>query len=179
MVSTSYTQNIEYYVPAGFINPLLKSGQLITSLFYFGDQITTKQDMDKTKFSSKDINFLGYLGITDKLTLKTRLVLSPPQTIEEFVEGGTGGNKNKFSISPELSLSYRPKINFEIFSSIYYSNKTTQIGERGYYVEMPVVDPNTGNIIYQRVLVTAPARPDLNTTNTTVILGFSYIGKLW
>ena len=180
MISISYAQNIEYYIPAGFANPLLKSGQIITNLYYFGDQTQIKQDVGKIKLSRYDINFLGYLGLTDKITIKTRFILSPPQTIEEVTGESTGENTKNFSISPELTISYRPKINFELFSSIYYSNQTTNMGERGYYQDVPVgMDPITGEIIYEKRLMTYPAQPDLNTSEATFILGFSYIGKLW
>jgi hypothetical protein len=180
ILSTSlYSQDLQYYIPAGFINPLLKSGEFVSSLYYFHDQIQTEQDISRIKYSRRDINFLGYLGITDKITLKTRFIISPPQTIQEVIEGGIGEKTSNFSFSPEITFSYRPISNIEIFSSVYYSDQTNQIGEQGYYGEVPVGVDSTGNVIYERRLVTQSAQPDLNSKNTTFFIGFSYIGKLW
>ncbi len=179
MSSSLLSQNFQYYIPAGFTNPLLKSGEFISSLYYFNDQIQTKQDISKIQYSRKDINFLGYLGITDNITLKTRFIISPSQTVQEVIEGGVGEKTNNFSFSPEITLSYRPKANLEIFSSVYYSDQTIQIGEQGFYDEVPVGVDSTGNVIYERRLVSQAVQPDLKSKNTTFFIGFSYIGKLW
>jgi len=180
IMSTSlHSQNFQYYIPAGFTNPLLKSGEFVSSLYYFNDQIQTKQDISKIKYSRNDINFLGYLGITDNITLRTRFIISPPQTIQEVIEGGIGEKTNNFSFSPEITFSYRPKANLEIFSSVFYSDQTIQIGEQGFYDEVPVGVDSTGNVIYERRLVSQAAQPDLKSKNTTFFIGFSYIGKLW
>lgn len=66
---------------------------------------------------------------------------------------GVGEETNNFSFSPEITFSYRPKPNLEIFSSVYYSDQTIQIAEQGFYHEVPVGVDSTGNVIYERRLV--------------------------
>jgi len=179
MVSVAWSQNLNIYIPAGFRNPLLQRGQFISSLYFYGDQVTTTQDIKKTRYSRNDINFLGYLGITENITLKTHFIISPSQTIQKVLEGGKGENISSFSLTPEITLSYRPNMNVEIYSSVYYSNQTTRFGERGEYVEIPVgTGPITGEIIYETRLVSFPGQPDLDTSNSTFIVGLSFMGKL-
>ena len=180
LVSMAWSQNLNFYIPAGFRNPLLQGGQFISSLYFYGDQITTTQDIKKTRNSMNDVNFLGYLGITEKITLKTHFVISPSQTIQKVLEGGMGENTRNFSFSPEITLSYRPLMNLEVFGSVYHSNQTTRFGERGEYIEVPVgTDPITGEVIYEKRLVTFPGQPDLESFNSTFLVGLSFVGSLW
>jgi hypothetical protein len=173
-----HAQNMEFYQPVGFNNPLLKSGQFITTLYYYNTSSKYVRDLDEYKNILKSFSFASFLGITDAITLNVKLSLYPEQTIfERIVVSGT--DQQNFNIKPEFVLSYRPIGNMEIFGSVLYNKNTTVFGEQTLLALVPFIDPQTGEVIYQTSEVTYGGAPDLTFSNTTFTIGISYNGQLW
>ena len=171
---------MDYYQPAGFANPPLRSGHFLTSVFYSHQLATQTVAEMKTDRPEKEIILAGYLGLTDFLTLQTNIAIIPDQTILELRDPQVGKDKLKFNIRPQVMLSYRPLSNLEIFGDFYFINQTTDYGEKGTMRDVPVeIDPITGIPIYEPRLVFQPAGPSIEFESTMIRFGFTYLGTLW
>lgn len=172
-------QSLDYYIPAGFNNPFLKSGQFITTFNYYQHRSVMDNQEQESANLSKNWQFSGYLGLIDGFTLRADLSFYPSQTVSEIVSGGAGESNHTSYISPTIVLSYRPTGTLEIFGDLTYSNYTRQQGPRTYYQDVPVgVNPD-GSLIYERRPVTQPALPDMDIKYTSIRMGISYYGNLW
>ena len=72
--STSFGQITDIYIPAGFNNPFLKSGKFITSLYYYNNSSFSEYDEREDKLTNYNLNLVGYMGLTDQITLKANFV---------------------------------------------------------------------------------------------------------
>ncbi len=177
-LSALQAQSLDYYIPAGFTNPLLKSGQFITSLYYTQSRSITDYADQGTERSDKNWQFTGYVGLAEGLTLRADLGFYPEQTISEITSGGSGEDKRTFYLRPDIVLSYRPTGTLEIFGNFSYGKYTQQIGPRSLYQDVPVgVNPD-GSYIYERRLVTQPGW-DTDIKFTSIRMGISNYGNLW
>ena len=177
-LSALHAQSLDYYIPAGFNNPLLKSGQFITSLYYTESKSVHDYADGGTENSSKNWQFVGYLGLAEGLTLRADLGFYPEQTISEITSGGAGEDKQTFHLRPDIVLSYRPTSTLEIFGNFSYGMFTQQNGPRSLYQDVPVgVNPD-GSYIYERRLVTQPGW-DVDIKFTSIRMGISYYGTIW
>jgi hypothetical protein len=84
IVFSVLSQELDFYQPIGFVNPPLRSGHFITSAFYSQQNATTTQVGLKSDRLEQKIALIGYLGLTDYLTLQTNFTLFPDQTIYEL-----------------------------------------------------------------------------------------------
>jgi len=130
-------------------------------------------------YYNHNLNLNGYLGITDQLTLRTNLILSPDQTVHKISKGGKGEDKNKFYFSPQITLSFRPSSGIEIFGDIAYLDMERMFGPTQEYRSVPVGYDSTGSVIYDRLLVTSPALPKIDYKSAKFKIGITYFGKLW
>ena len=170
----------EYYIPAGFQNPLLKSGQFISGMYYYHYQVASLREGSETTDYSKNINMTGYLGITDRITLRTKFIVSPEQNVQEVTKGGKGTSTSVFNINPQLTVSYRPVNKMEIFSSIDIWNTKNTFGDRTVSEDVPIgIDPETGEMIYERRTIVQPALPDIKRKGFIFMIGINYCGQLW
>ncbi len=103
--SAIHAQTLDYFVPAGFNNPFLKSGQFIAGLFYDQSRTTMSFENEESANSSKRWQFIGYLGLIDGLTLRADLSLYPKQTVYEITSGGAGETENTSYLRPNIALS--------------------------------------------------------------------------
>ena len=177
--STVFGQITDIYIPAGFNNPLLKSGNFITSLYYYNSNTLSEYDDREDKLANYNFNLVGYIGVTDQITLKTIFVYSPAQTYSEITKGGMGEDKSKSYLSPQIVLSYRPSNSIEIFGDFFYQKQTREFGDKSFYQDVPVGVDDQGNIIYEKQLVTQYSAGSSNYRTTAVKIGISYIGNLW
>jgi len=177
-LSPLQAQSLDYYIPAGFNNPMLKSGQFITSLYYTHSGSTTDVEEMITENSTKNWQFVGYLGLAEGFTLRADIGFYPEQTASEITSGGAGEQKHTFHLRPDIILSYRPTSTLEIFGNFSYGKYTQQIGPRSVYQDVPVgVNPD-GSYIYERRLVTQTGF-DVDIKFTSIRMGISYYGNLW
>ena len=65
-------QKLEHMLPAGYQNPFLKSGQFITTLYYysllFEDDFNQEDPPYVRNHGENSIRFAGYLGLTGQIT---------------------------------------------------------------------------------------------------------------
>ena len=180
VVSSIQSQDMDYYLPVGFVNPPLRSGHFLTSIFYFNQYTTITQEGLKTDTPKREISLIGYLGLTDYLTLQTNVTLIPDQTIYKLHHPQAGKDKLEFNIRPQFKLSYRPVSNFEIFGDLYFTDHTTEFGEKSRLQDVVVgIDPISGDPIIEKTLITQPALPSLQSQSTVVRFGFTYLGTFW
>ena len=180
-ISLVLCQNMDYYQPVGFSNPPLRSGNFLTTVYYYHQLATLTQNNLETDTPKREINVAGYFGLTDNLTVQTNLIFYPEQTIYELGEPQVGKDKLKFNIRPQVTHSYRPLSNFEIFTDLSIINQTIEYGEKEFLRDVPVAyDPLTGEptIVEQR-LVFQPALPAVKSESTVIRFGFTYLGTLW
>lgn len=179
LFSPLLAQMSDYFIPAGFNNPFLKSGQFVTSLYYFQSAGETSILEDsKTRSAERNINFTGLLGLTDHLTFRTDIAVYPKQTVYEIISGGSGSDKETLNIAPSLTLSYRPINNLEIFGNFDYRNFTRESGEKSRYQDVIVGVDNEGNPVYERQLYSYTS-PDYSVKSNSITIGISYLGKFW
>ena len=180
-ISQSLAQQLEYMIPAGFNNPLLRSGQYITSL-YIMDRYS-KTDIKEDKIGSErgeySFNFSSYVGLTDRLTLSARLYFYPEQTLGKSLYGGGGDQMSSFRLTPSFVLSYRPKDNFELFSAFDYSYYTVSYKASRTTLAHVIGVDEFGNPIYGNDAVFIPANPDMEVMSAVMRLGVTFTGSLW
>lgn len=72
---------MDYMIPLGYQSPFLKSGQYVTSLYYYSYNNENESASETLPYmvnhGEYSVNFLGYLGLTDYITLSTRLGIYP------------------------------------------------------------------------------------------------------
>lgn len=175
-----YSQQLEFMQPVGYQNPFLKSGQFIASLYSYSYQSETEYSDYDRYFRNNNINLVSYLGLTDYLTLATRIAIYPDQKINWSEGNSTQKRKNNFNINPELTLSYRPANSLEIFSSFNYRQYTTTEGPYSYLQSVPVgFDSTTGSIIYEERMFQVTAMNPMKTSSYFFKFGLTYFGRLW
>ena len=177
--STIFGQINDIYIPAGFNNPFLKSGKFITSLYYYNYNSGFEYGGQEDKLTNYNLNLVGYLGLTDQITLKTNIVYSPTQTYSKITKGGVGEDKSDLYLSPQIVLSYRPSNSIEIFGDFFYQNQTVVMGNKSVYQDVPIGVDGNGNIIYEKRLITQPSLGNSISKTTTFRMGISYFGNLW
>jgi hypothetical protein len=122
---------------------------------------------------------VGYLGITDQLTLTTRINYFPEQKII-WGENSTLDRSINLNVDPELTLSYRPIEYLEIFGNFdYHQYKTTQNATQVKVLVIVDYDPSTGDPIYEERTLSSFGHPPFTTTSTIFRIGVTYSGKLW
>ncbi len=180
LLSNSYAQKIEHLVPIGFNNPFLKSGQFISSMFLENSSFKSEYE-DKTGIKRNEyyLSFQTYLGLTDDVTLSTRLNTFPTQTVDKGLFDGGGDRKQNFNIRPEFILSYRPSESVEIFGLVDYSNYESSFKESSFKTVIPVGVDEFGNTIYEERTMTIQPRADLKNTFSNIKIGVTFSGKLW
>ena len=182
-LSYSSAQQLEHMIPVGYQSPFLKSGQFITSMYY--NSYSTKferlgDDIEGwTRFGEYSVNMVGYLGLTDNLTLSTKLFFYPKQNINWTNEDGNGENSNNFNVSPELTLSFRPYSGLEVFGTFHYQGTTTEYGPYTYFSNEPIGIDEDGNVIYELRERTMSPGADLETQHIRFKVGLTYSGRLW
>ena len=180
IINSLKAQQLEFMQPVGYQNPFLKSGQYITSLYYYSRITETERSDNLTKTGEYNINLIGYLGLIDNLTLKTLITVHPYQKIYWYSEGGSGNDKSKFYVDPEFTISYRPIEFLEIFGSCNFSQYEIDRGPYSYYISTLVgYDPETGAAIYEPRLVTTQDKSVYDYTNYRFRFGLTYSGRLW
>ena len=179
MINSLHAQQLEYMQPVGYQNPLLKSGQFISSLYYFSKQSETEYSGHNTHFEDNNINFFGYLGLTDFLTLSTRLSIYPSQKIQWETGESTMKRKTDFYINPELTLSYRPIQYLEIFGSFNYRQYTITQGPYSFLQSVPVGIDSTGTVIYEERMAQVDGMDPMDSSSYYLRFGLTYSGKLW
>lgn len=178
--SLAVAQNQEHYLPVGFQNPILKSGQYIFSASFNNSTQKNTQGTNSYEYGKHYFNAMGYLGVTDRITLSTYLTLSPRQTIAQSRGVNEYSDRENFNASTSLNLSYRLHSGFELFSAFDYNRATVEYGDRTYLTTVPVgVDPNTGAVIYEERRISLPALPDTRNTGTYYRMGLTFVGNLW
>jgi hypothetical protein len=184
LTSLAHVQNLNRVVPIGYQNPFLVSGQFITTLYYYSNSNRTESpfDGDKSIYVDREysVRWAGYLGLTNSLTLSTKLFVYPGQKI--YWGEGVSNEKNtkKPNLNPQVTLSYRPLNDLEIFGSINYRRSETLFSPYTYQTMVPVgIDPETGVVVYGPSKVTVGAAPQLEQKLTVVKVGFTYSGCLW
>jgi len=176
---TLQAQELEFMQPVGFQNPFLKSGQLISSLFYYERQAEIDFTNNDVHTGDKNFNFNGYLGLTDFLTLSTRVALYPDQKIQWETDGSTRKRKTDLHVNPEITLSYRPIEALEIFGTYNYRQYTTTQGAYSYMQEVPIDVDSTGTVIYEEREVHTEGMNPVDTRTYFFRFGLTYAGKLW
>jgi hypothetical protein len=173
MVWPLQAQSIYHYWPVGFHNPVLESGQFIST----GSMSYSKSKLvGYTTSPSANYSMVNYLGLTEKLTACLSFSVYPRQTIT-ITDGYR--DKQKFSFNPGLTLSCRPTAKSELYGNFSYFSKTTDFGDRTYSVNEPYFDPSTGSYVYKVVKYIQPGNPDQRNTNVSAQIGFTLIGNLW
>jgi hypothetical protein len=166
--------------PVGYQNPFLKSGQYIAGLYYYSYQSETEYSNYDRYSRNNNINLVSYLGLTDYLTISTRIAIYPDQKINWSEGNSTQKRKTNFNINPELTLSYRPVNCLEIFSSFNYRQYTTNEGPYSYLQSVPVgFDSTTGSIIYEEQMFQVEAMDPMKTSSYFFKFGLTYSGRLW
>lgn len=128
---------------------------------------------------NKNFNFNGYLGLTDFLTLSTRVAVYPDQKIQWETNGSTLKRKTDLYVNPEITLSYRPIEDLEIFGTYNYRQYTITEGPYSFLQEVPIgVDP-TGTVIYEEREVYTEGMDPIDTSTYFFRFGLTYSGKLW
>lgn len=167
-------QMMDYFVPISYHNPLLRSGQFMTSLYYSQNNSKTEMSTYDSERKEYSMNFAFFLGLTDWMTLSSRLRYIPQQTITEMTGDRLQEDTQDAAFHPEFVLSLRPKPNFEIFSSVSLLRDQYTIG--GATVQVDYIDPVTGiPIPYEQ---TIPGY-DYKISGYELRCGLSYAGRLW
>jgi hypothetical protein len=172
-------QQLEYMQPVGYQNPFLKSGQFISSLYYYTLQTESDFTNSDVHTGDKNFNFTGYLGLTDFLTLSTRVVVFPDQKIHWETDGSTMKRNTDFYVNPEITLSYRPIEALEIFGSYNYRQYTISQGPYSFLQDAPIGADSTGTIIYEERKVYTEGMNPIDTNTYFFRFGLTYSGKLW
>jgi len=178
---SNYAQNIEHMIPAGFNNPFLKSGEYI-STFYFNSlnsESNVNEGISGFRRDEYSLNMRSYLGITDDITLSTRLFVFPKQTVSKSMFGDGGDRINTFNIRPEIILSYRLEKNIEIFGAIDYLKYTSSFKDSYFTATVPVGQDGSGNIIYEEREVVQLAMSDRSNSFANIKVGVTITGNLW
>ena len=179
IVSSIQAQQLEFMQPVGYQNPFLKSGQYITSLYYYMHESESNYSNYISHIGSEYLNLTGFIGLTDFLTLSTKIAVYPPQKIQWYTGENTMKRKNDFSVNPEITLSYRPIKSLEIFGSYNYRQYTTTQGPYIYMQDMPIGIDSTGAVIVDEVRVFSPGMDPMDTSSYFFRFGLTYSGKLW
>lgn len=180
IVNSIQAQQLEFMQPVGYQNPFIKSGQFIANLYFYAHQSETEQTNYTRHNDIKNVNFISYLGVTDYITVSTRIAIYPAQKVVWESEGSTLKTENDFHINPELILSYRPIQSLEIYGSFNYRQYTTTQGPYTTYTDFPIgIDPETGNIIYELREINVEGRDPIDTSIYFLRFGLTYSGKLW
>ncbi len=180
LASLASAQGLEHYLPVGFHNPLLKSGQYIFSVAYNNSNQENDQAGSTFEYGQRYLNAFGYLGMTDRITLSTNLNLFPRQTIWQSRGDNEGCDREDLNLSASVALSYRLHHGFELFSKFFYNRYKIDYGDRTYLTTVPVgIDPNTGAVIYEQRRILQPGPPDLRLTSTAFRIGLTFVGSLW
>ena len=129
-IHTAYSQMTDYYVPITYRNPILKSGQFMTNLYYSRTMSTTTHQGDESENMSYNFNLVGYIGITNWLTFSSRLVFYPEQTMAKYTGSQIGEDTKKQAFNPEFTLSFRPVNYLEIFGSLSLVKDNMAFGEK-------------------------------------------------
>ncbi len=119
------------YMPVGFKNPFLKSGQYISTLSYSEDRI--KGEIDSRagyKVKEKTVRFTNYLGLTDRITLSAQSVFYPTQTVLRNFGDYSGNDKIEYYLKPNFILSYRFSKSFELFGIYSFSLSKKKLGTK-------------------------------------------------
>lgn len=178
--SLALAQNQEHYLPVGFQNPILKSGQYIFSASFNNSNQKSTQESNIYEYGKHYFNALGYLGVTDRITLSTFLTLSPEQTVSQSRGNYESRDRENFNATTSLNLSYRLHSGFELFSAFGYNRATIEYGDRTYLTLAPVgFDPNTGEVIYRETRISQPALPAVRRSGTGFSMGLTFVGNLW
>ena len=179
IINSLQAQRLEYMQPVGYQSPFLKSGQFISNLYFNSHQSESNYSSYERNMGNYNLNFSGYLGLTDYLTLTTRLGIHPAQKTIWSTGSRTDKMENNLNFNPELILSYRPIEYLEIFGSVDYRKYETTQGPYTYLTERPRYDPNTHEIIYEERMVEIEGMDPYKTTRYIVRFGLTYSGKLW
>ena len=160
---------------------MLKSGQYISTL-YLLDRYSKTEIRDDDPYGNKNneysVNFRSYVGLTDNITLSASLSVHPEQTLSKRLYGDGGDRINSFHIMPAFVLSYRPKENIELFSSVDYASFTYSYKDSKSTIDSIIGFDNQGNPIYGTELI-IPALPDMEVTSASVHVGVTFSGNLW
>ena len=165
--------------PVGYQNPFLKSGQFISDLYLYSYRNTIDRELDDTNFGEYSINLSGYLGLTDFLTVSTRLSAYPAQKTAWRSDGADGKREQSFNINPQITLSYRPIAYLEIYGSFDYQQYEITSYPESYYTSVPVGIDSTGQIIYEDRKRIIEAQAPYTTSRYNFRFGLTYSGKLW
>ena len=170
----AYGQMTDYFVPISYHNPLLKSGQFMTSLYFSQNNLKTELTSHDSESKDYSMHFSCFLGLTDWMTLSTKLRYIPEQNILEMTGDRLQEDTQKNTFHPEFILSLRPKPNFEIFGSFFLFRNQYSIGDATLQTYM--IDPGTGEAIpFEQ---TTPGF-DYKISGYELRCGFSYAGRLW
>ena len=146
----------------------------MTSLYFSQNNSMTEYSTQDSESKDYNMNFVCFLGLTDWMTLSTRLRYIPKQTILEMTGDRLQEDTQDATFHPEFILSLRPKPNFEIFGSVFLFRNQYVVGDAtirtGYF------DPGTGDTI--TLDITEPGY-DFKTSGYELRCGFSYAGRLW
>jgi hypothetical protein len=181
LTGTTYSQQLEHMIPVGYNNPFLKSGQYITSLYFSGhfSEYDNKETQNGTQSRQYSVNFTGLIGLTNKVTLATHLNFYPEQTLDKRLYGGGGDRISNFYVSPAFVLSYRPKENLELFSSVDYSNYSLSFNDSKSSIPRIIGLDEFGNPVYSEDTIIIPAQSDIDVMSAFIRVGITYSGKLW
>jgi hypothetical protein len=179
LLTNLQAQKIEHMQPVGYQNPFLRSGQFISGLYYYQSERVSDYTNEKSHFGDKNLTFAGYLGLTDFLTLSTRISVYPNQKIQWYTGESTMKRETDFYISPQLTLSYRPAEYLEIFSSLNYYKYTITQGSYTALQPVSILDPETGQIIVEERMVQMEGMDPTDINSYFFKFGLTYSGRLW
>ena len=180
IINSLQAQRLEYLQPVGYQSPFLKSGQFISNLYFYSHQSESNHSLYETNMGNYNLNFSGYLGLTDYLTLTTRLGIYPAQKTSWSTGSRTNKTEDNLNFNPQLILSYRPIEFLEIFGSVDYRQYSKTQGPYTYVLETAVgVDPQSGEIIYEERTIDLEGMGTYETTRYAIRFGLTYAGKLW
>lgn len=177
--SPSFGQGMDLFIPAGYTNPFLQSGQYIAGLYYQNHTSYHTLAEEETRNREYYFGALGYLGLTDDITLKAIVDIFPEQMSNEKIAGGFGGDKDKFYVAPQFILSYRMTKSLEIYGDILYQKMSIEHGPRSYYGDVPVGTDEFGNIIYEKRQIVQPGYGESKIKAINYRIGITYNGRLW
>ncbi|MBN1407911.1 MAG: hypothetical protein JW956_08985 [Calditrichaceae bacterium] len=179
IVNSLKAQQLEFMQPVGYQNPFLKSGQYITSLYYYSYESNYRYSNDTHHNGSKYINIAGFLGLTDFLTLSTKIAVYPNQKMQWDTGESTMKRETDFYINPEITLSYRPIKSLEIFGSYNYRQYTITQGPYSYLQDVPIGIDSTGTVIVEERRVYDSGMDPYDTSSYFFRFGLTYSGRLW
>ena len=171
MVNMANAQMTDYLVPINYHNPLLRSGQFMTSLYFSQNNLKTELNSHNSESKDYSVHFACFLGLTDWMTLSTRLRYIPEQTILEMTGDRVQEDTQDATFHPEFILSLRPKPNIEIFGSVFLFRNQYAVGD----AIKRSIDPISG---YPMPDILIPGY-DFKTSGYELRCGFSYAGSLW